>query len=154
MLRERPGRAELAATTERPATSRAVEATNVRLEISFTTSIVVCRREHGVAFALSTSGTIGSTFWRQGWSGLLQDRCATLQPCAFSLCQSALSSRRRGSSKPSARLGQSWIPLDLSALTAWSTGRWCMSEKSDRFFSDTRFGTNRGPTVHPLRALD
>ena len=29
-----------------------------------------------------------------------------------------------------------------------------MSEKSDRFFSDTRFGTNRGPTVHPLRAID
>ena len=29
-----------------------------------------------------------------------------------------------------------------------------MSENSDRFFSDTRFGTNRGPTVHPLRALD
>ena len=27
-----------------------------------------------------------------------------------------------------------------------------MSENRDRFFSDTRFGTDRAPTVHPLRA--
>ena len=39
------------------------------------------------------------------------------------------------------------------ACMAGSTGRWCMSEESDRFFSDSRLGTNANATVHPLRVL-
>ena len=35
---------------------------------------------------------------------------------------------------------------------AWSKRRWCISENRDRFFSDSRLGTDADATVRPLHA--